>query len=105
MPATINRSLSTLRKALRLAYVKRLVARLPKFRMEPGERQREFILDPEVETVYLAACPDPLADAAGFILQTGLRLGEAVNLKWSDITGDSVHIRQGKTKTRSVPWI
>lgn len=41
--ATVNRSLATLRKLLRLAHEWRLINRIPRVRLLPGERNREFI--------------------------------------------------------------
>ncbi len=39
-----------------------------------------------------------IEDALYFILKTGARRGEAVNLKWKDITDKSIHIRGTKTE-------
>jgi integrase len=105
-PASINRELATLRRALRLAQEWKLINRVPRIRLLAGERNREFVLSREQEPVYLAACPQPLKDAAALILETGLRVGEALNLRWSDVElqpGEGkklgyVLIRKGKTK-------
>src|SRR6185312_16583325 len=43
-PATINRALSVIRRALYLAEEWKLIDRAPKVRMLEGERQREFVL-------------------------------------------------------------
>ncbi|HEY6265232.1 MAG TPA: hypothetical protein VIW93_10555 [Candidatus Acidoferrum sp.] len=37
------------------------------------------------EKSYLDAAPEPLRDVAILILDTGLRLGETLALKWSDV--------------------
>lgn len=105
-PATVNRHLATLRKALRLAQEWKLLDRVPRIRMLPGERNREFVLGRRAEPGYPAACPQPLRDAAALILDTGLRVGEAVGLRWSDVSLDPVggakfgfvRVRQGKSK-------
>ena len=35
--------------------------------------------------MYLAACPQPLHDIAVLMLETSLRMGEALNLEWMDV--------------------
>ena len=84
-PASINRELAVLRRVLRLAHEWRLVGRVPKIRLLRGERVREFILEPEMEEQYLSACPDILKNVAKLLLDTGLRLNEALSLTWSDV--------------------
>src|SRR5262249_55962444 len=84
-PASVNRALATLRRLLRLAQEWRVVDRIPRIRMLHGERNREWVLSHAHETAYLAAAPQPLQDVALLILDTGLRVGEALKLKWSDV--------------------
>jgi len=83
-PATVNRQLATLRRALRLAHEWKVIDRLPKIRLLQGERTREFVLSREQEPVYLNAAPQPLKDLALLMLNTGLRDGEALALRWPD---------------------
>lgn len=45
-----------------------------------GEGSREFVLSPDLEPIYLAACADPLNDIALLLLDTGLRIKEATSL-------------------------
>lgn len=105
-PATVNRQLATLRRALRLAHEWRVLDRLPRIRLLPGEKNREFVLSREQESKYLNAAPQPLRDAALLILDTGLRVGEAVGLRWDDIHLDPVgdgklgylHVGGGKSR-------
>lgn len=82
----VNRELATLRRALRLAQEWRLIDRVPRIRLLPGERCRDFVLSRNQEQLYLAAAPQPLKDVATLVLDTGLRLGEAVALQWPDVT-------------------
>ncbi len=84
-PATVNRQLATLRRALRLADEWKVIDRVPRIRLLPGERNREFVLSQREEPKYLAAATQPLRDVAILILDTGLRVGEALALAWPDI--------------------
>lgn len=114
-PATVNRQLATLRMILFHALEEGIIDAVPKIgkSMLPGERRREYVLSPALESAYLAAAPQPLSDAALLMLDTGLRVGEAMNLLWSDVhlkpTLTSkfgyLHVVKGKTKNavRDVP--
>lgn len=84
-PASVNRELATLRRLLRMACEWRVIHRVPRIKMLDGERNREFVLTHEQERDYLDFAPQPLKDTALLILDTGLRVGEAVALQWSDI--------------------
>ena len=89
-PATVNRQLATLRRLLRLAYEWQVINRVPRIRMLPGERNREFVLSHKCEADYLKGAPQPLRDVALLTLETGLRVGEAVALEVSDVHLDPV---------------
>jgi integrase len=106
-PATVNRELATLKRMLRLAMTHwKLLDKVPKVTLLDGERIREFILSPELETKYLAAAPQPLKDAAVVMLDAGLRAGELLRLTIHDIESEpkqgaklgSIWIRKGKSK-------
>ena len=81
----MNRQLATLRRALRLAHEWKVIDSLPKIRLLQGERTREFVFSREQEPVYLNAAPQPLKDLALLMLDTGLRDGEALALRWPDV--------------------
>jgi integrase len=84
-PATVNRELATLRRALRLAWSTfKLIPRVPIIQMLTGEIEREFVLNYEQEKAYLAAASDTLRDFAILSLDTGVRVGEALLLEWED---------------------
>lgn len=106
-PATVNRELATLRRLLRLAHEWKEIDRVPKIRLLNGERSRDFVLSRPAESLYLAACPQPLNDLALLILETGLRIGEALSLQWADVTLEPLsgarfgylRVREGKSTT------
>jgi integrase len=105
-PATCNRELATLRRALRLAEEWKVITRAPRVRLLKGEGQRDFVLSHQDEAKYLTACPPLLRDAASVMLDTGLRLGELLNLTWEDIRFEPagaakfgfLKVRVGKSK-------
>jgi integrase len=112
-PASVNRELATLRRLLRLAHEWKLINRVPRIRLLPGERTRDFVLSHQQERLYLEVAPQPLHDVALLIVDTGLRVGEAVALRWADIRllpahgarYGFLHVRDGKSKSarRNVP--
>jgi len=85
-PATINGSLRTLRRALHLAKDWKLVSHVPKIKLLPGERTREFVFTKDGQEAFLAALPkmNMLYLLVSFLIDTGLRLSEALNLTWTD---------------------
>jgi len=105
-PASVNRELATLRRALRLAHEWKVIDRVPRIRLLPGERNREFVLTHAQERNYLEFAPQPLLDAAVLMLDTGLRVGEVLALQWCDVHLEPVggaklgyiHVRSGKTR-------
>lgn len=112
-PASINRELATLRRALRLAYCWKLIDRIPLIHMLKGERSRSFVLSRKQEETYLGFARQPLRDIATMILDGGQRIGEALRLTWDDVdfTGTedapfgNLYIRSGKSRNarRSIP--
>jgi integrase len=110
---TTNRELATLRRLLHVAKEWKVIKSMPRVRLLTGERQRDFILNHAQEKLYLAAAPEPLKSVATLLIDTGLRLGEALNLRKSDVhfesNGDGrygwITVRDGKSQNakRSVP--
>jgi len=105
-PATVNRELATLRRLVRMAQEWKIIDRVPRFHMLAGEKIREFVLTHEQERLYLSVAPQPLNDVALLLLDTGLRVGEALALKWADISLQPargarfgyLQVRKGKSK-------
>jgi integrase len=112
-PATVNRELATLRRMLRLAYEWKLIDRVPRIRLLEGERIRDFVLTRALETQYLENAPQPLQDIGLLILETGLRIGEVLQLRWEHVRLDALpgarfgylRVIEGKSKNarRNIP--
>ena len=115
--ATVNRELSTLRRMFNVAVAESWIQRNP-FSAGPAlisaadERKRERILTRDEEARLLDACSPiqrqhlrPLLIAA---LDTGMRRGELLKLRWTDVDldGRTIHVKAFNTKTataRDVP--
>lgn len=82
------------------------IAAVPRIKMLKGERRRDFVFTRQQEKVYLGAARQPLRDVAVLLVETGLRVGEALVLKWTDIELDAangkklgyLYVREGKSK-------
>lgn len=109
-PASINRELATLRRLLRMAQEWKRIPAAPKIRLLRGEKSREFVLSPADEVRYLNALSRHMRALCTFLIDTGLRVGEALKLEWpqvnlKDKTG-FITIRAGhakSSKSRTVP--
>ncbi len=105
-PATINRGLALLRAALRWAVRRGDIAAAPHVRLlrEPPGRVR-YLSDGE-EARILGACAPELRRIVIVALQTGMRLGELLALRWADIDagGRMARIERSKSgRRRDVP--
>ncbi len=104
-PSTINRKLTNLSVALKYAYRRRLIARMPfiqKFR-EPRGRLRWLTPD-EAERLLAAFHTDEARRLATFLLETGCRIGEAKAVTWRHVQKDLVVFADTKNnQTRAVP--
>jgi len=114
-PATVNNSLKTLRRAVHLAYEWKYISRIPKIRLLTGERSREFVITEEMLTqmVQHEECKVVLHSLLPFLIDTGLRISEACDLTWENVSLEPregaergwVFVAKGKTKAarRYVP--
>ena len=105
--ATINRKMAALSKLLRKAHKMKDLSSLPEFVKEregvgrirfldPGEEQRLFTAIRGYSEISYRLCI--------FLIDTGARLGEAIDLRWTDITPTHATFWVTKSKrSRSVP--
>jgi integrase len=63
---------------------KRITA-VPEIKLLRGEKSREFVLSPEDEKRYLDAIPATMRPFCLFLVETGLRVGEALKLEWPQV--------------------
>lgn len=107
---TINKSLGTIKKALNLAFEKRLIPEDYGLRIKrlPENNQRTTWLS-VAQVNKLASCASEQVGAAIWIaLLTGCRRGEILKMQQCDILSDSILIHAGNTKTlktRTVPIV
>jgi len=73
-----------------------------------GSKVKRTILKPEQVAAIVNKLREPYATLVLFLAVSGLRIGEAIAVKWSDFEGDTLHIRRrifegkvGTTKTES----
>lgn len=112
-PASVNRELRLLSHVLTHALRDNLIREHPmkggKVRMLREDNKVERILTDEEEQRLLDACRGSREHLRPIIitaLYTGMRCGEILNLKWSDVDFDRnmIHIRQTKSgKSRTIP--
>lgn len=85
-PATVNRKLAFLRTVINAAHREWMwLERAPKIKLVPGEVVRRRFLTPEEVTRLVEALPRPFADMALFSVATGLRQGNVLKLRWSQV--------------------
>jgi integrase len=105
--ATVNRELSTLKRALRLALRWRIIKAVPYIEMLDGEKQNNFVLSEEDETSWLDGCDRWLRHIEAFLLETGLRVSELAALRWEYVHFEPlgrkakrgwIHVDDGKTR-------
>jgi integrase len=110
--ATVNRDLAVLRRMLKLAERKRLIAESPfreiEFLEERKQRRRPHIVSFAEEERVLSQAVPHLRTLVVLILETGMRSNrEALAMQWCDVdfVDDMIHVRESKTAAgeRTIP--
>jgi len=97
-PATINRELSMLRKAFRLAIRQKRIAVAPTIDLLAENNIRQGFVEPADFDRILAALPEHLRDFMRFAYTTGWRRGEISGLQWSAVDRQARTIFLGRSK-------
>lgn len=105
--ATINRKLAIIYKLLRKAHSMGIISRVPTYLRLRENNARVRFLTPEEEAALFAAMKARSEDhfrLCTFLIDSGARVGEALNIKWQDINTNSVTFWITKSgKSRTVP--
>src|SRR6185312_11473365 len=104
--ATINLYLRGLSVGLNLAKAWRHISETPKIQYLPNENRRSFVIWPTDEALLVRTTIYPtLRDIIPFAIDTGLRREEICRLRFEDYDGQTIFVREGKTKNsiRRVP--
>lgn len=105
--ATINRKMAALSKLLRKAYRMGDLHSLPEFRRQKERVGRIRFLEPDEEDRLFAAIrarSEHYFLLSLFLVDTGARLGEAIGLRWNDLSPRSATFWITKSsRSRSVP--
>ena len=107
-PSTVNRCLAIMRKALNLAVEWGFLDRnqVPRIKLLPEkDNMMEKILSGEEENRLLGACSSNLRPILIIALNTGMRLGEILGLRWSQVDFQAKRIRVERTKSGKVRHI
>ena len=103
---TVNVVLRTLRRALILAYNWNLIGKVPKITLIKNTRDREYVVTPEREAKLLVHATGQMRQLIPFLIDTGLRLGEACAMLWEhvDLAHNRILVRataEHKLKTKN----
>ena len=109
-PATINRSLGALKRALRVAWERGQCAEdwSAHVKRLPEHNARDVYLSVEQVATIAQHASEPTRAAIWIALLTGCRRGEVLAMQPADVHADSITIRAGNTKTlrtRTVPIV
>jgi integrase len=100
-PAMVNRSLQCLRRMLHIAHEDRKIQAVPKIRLLKEPVARKGFLELEKFNELVEALPTNLKPLVTFLYYCGVRLGEALQIEWSqvDLTARLIVLTEEQTKT------
>lgn len=100
--STVNCGLRTLRRSLKLAVEWGKLEKGPKITLAKGEKQRERIVTEDELRAYLDCSQQPWRDVATLLYATGMRPGEAYQLRWEHVLlndkGGLLQVANGKSR-------
>lgn len=101
---TVRNHLEVLRRALRIAHRRKVLATLPTIELPRRQKQEPNFLTFDEADRFLAAAKDDWRSVFLFAMRTGLRLGEIKGLRWRDvdIDGRMIRVRQQRADDGSV---
>lgn len=105
---TINGSLRLLRRMLAIAHEDGKIHSVPKVRMLPNSPARKGFLPPESFDKLIAELPANLKPLVTFLYHSGVRLGEARQIMWSQVQwsdGDALIILEDEQTKNGEPRI
>ncbi|MFI3905634.1 site-specific integrase [Ochrobactrum sp. S1502_03] len=97
--STINRKINALTKLLRAAAANGDIPSVPTFKKLPENNDTLRYLSLTEETMIIMAIGErsnPFASLAQFLIETGMNVGEAILLRWENISGNFVHIPESR---------
>jgi len=99
--STVNREITIMKKMFNKAIDWNLTDKNPTLKVKlfsEKDTQKERILSEAEEARLLAECPDYLIPILTTALQTGMRRGEILNLRWKQVDLNRRHIKVEQTK-------
>jgi integrase len=105
--STLNRELACLKTILNKAKEWGYIEQVPKIKLFKENNQRVRYLTEEEEEKLLKIAPEPLKSMIIIALNTGMRQGEILNLKWRDIDLNEgiIIIQDSKSKEKRVIYM
>lgn len=105
--STLNRELACLKTILNKAKEWGYIEQAPKIKLFKENNQRVRYLTEEEEEKLLKIAPEPLKSMIIIALNTGMRQGEILNLKWRDIDLNEgiIIIQDSKSKEKRIIYM
>ena len=106
--SSVNSCLRCLRRVLKLAEEWNVLPKAPKVKFLSGERQRERVISPQEEALYLNVAAPLLHDVSVVLFDTGMRPEEYHRMRWENIAWvngamEPCALRQGRQRPPSEP--
>jgi integrase len=106
--ASVNRATSCLRHIFSKAKEWEMIEQNPfdkgkSLILKENNKRLRFLSEAEIKSL-MAACNDPLRDIVEMAINTGMRKGEILPLKWDQVRNGFIYLKETKTKEpRQIP--